>query len=71
LDPAQVVAQQPPITTKQEQEIDSLFRNRWRTLISVDDLVEGLVGVAEELSIMDETYFFFSSDHVSHRIDKA
>ena len=29
-------------------------------LLSVDDLVEGLVGVVEELSLMDETYFFYS-----------
>jgi N-acetylglucosamine-6-sulfatase len=57
------VAQQPPITAAEEAGIDSLFRKRWRTLLSVDDLVEGLVNAVTELKIDDNTYFFYSSDH--------
>ena len=56
------VAQQPPITAVQEAGIDPLFLNRWRTLLSVDDLVEGLVNIVTELKIDNSTYFFYSSD---------
>ena len=57
------VAQQPPITSVQAQGIDALFRDRWRTLMSVDDLVEAMVQAVTDLGIQDHTYFFFSSDH--------
>ena len=57
------VAQQPPITQAQAVGIDSLFRDRWRTLLSVDDMVEGLVETVADLGVEDHTYFFFSSDH--------
>jgi N-acetylglucosamine-6-sulfatase len=56
------VAQQPPITGEQLEGIDSLFRDRWRTLLSVDDLVEGVVKAVMDLHIDDHTYFFYSSD---------
>jgi len=36
-----VVAQQPPLSHGQVSEIDGLFRNRWRTLLSHDDLIAG------------------------------
>ena len=57
------VAQQPPITQAQELGIDALFRDRWRTLLSVDDMVEALVETVSDLGIDDHTYFFYSSDH--------
>jgi hypothetical protein len=41
-----VVAQQPIITAKQATEIDDLFRNRWRTLLSVDDLGAAVLWIA-------------------------
>ena len=40
-------------------------RNRWRTLLSVDDLVEGVVGALQEANVLDHTYVLYSSDHVS------
>lgn len=57
------VAQQPPVTEAQVVGIDALFRDRWRTLLSVDDLVEGVVNAAIDLNVVDNTYFFYSSDH--------
>lgn len=57
------VAQQPPITEEQAAGIDSLFRDRWRTLLSVDDMVEELVATVIDLKIDDHVYFFYSSDH--------
>jgi len=46
--------------------IDGAFRNRWRTLLSVDDLVEALVHQLIQMQIIDETYIFFSSDNGFH-----
>lgn len=57
------VAQQPPITPDQADGIDALFRDRWRTLLSVDDMVEGLVHTISHLGIEDHCYVWYSSDH--------
>ncbi|KAJ1452607.1 alkaline-phosphatase-like protein [Pelagophyceae sp. CCMP2097] len=35
----------------------------WRTLMSVDDVVGAVVGLCEELGLMDNIYFFYTSDH--------
>jgi N-acetylglucosamine-6-sulfatase len=57
------VAQQPAITDTEAVGIDALFRDRWRTLLSVDDLVEGVVNALTDLGVEGNTYFFYSSDH--------
>jgi hypothetical protein len=31
------------------EEIDEVFRDRWRTLLSVDDLVEAMLNKLEDL----------------------
>jgi hypothetical protein len=31
------------------EEIDEVFRDRWRTLLSVDDLVEAMINKLEDL----------------------
>jgi len=43
--------------------ITDVFKNRWRTLMSVDDLIADVITTCEELGIMNYTYFFYSSDH--------
>ena len=43
--------------------IDTNFKNRWRTLMSVDDIVGDAVAVVEDAGQMDNTYFIYSSDH--------
>eukprot|EP00937_MAST-01D_sp_MAST-1D-sp2_P000673 g673.t1 len=57
-----VVAQQPPLTAPQAAEIDALFRNRWRTLLSVDDLVAATVAKLDALGITNRTYVFYTSE---------
>ena len=47
-------------------EVDEVFRNRWRTLLSVDDMVAGLVTKLEEENMMDNTYIMYTSDHGYH-----
>lgn len=58
-----LIAQQDIITEKQADQIDQNFRNRLRTLLSVDDAVAGVVGTLDELNLLDNTYVFFTSDH--------
>jgi N-acetylglucosamine-6-sulfatase len=48
---------------EQSQEIDELFRDRWRTLLSVDDAVAGVIKALTELDVLENTYLFFTSDH--------
>jgi N-acetylglucosamine-6-sulfatase len=43
--------------------ISDIFKNRWRTLMSVDDVIAGVIGACEDLGVADNTYFFYSSDH--------
>ena len=41
-----------------------VFRNRWRTLMSVDDLIADVVHLVEaELGLAEYTYFIYTSDH--------
>lgn len=54
-----LIAQQPIISIDQAKTIDQLFRDRWRTLLSVDDHVSDLARVLD----FEETYLFFTSDH--------
>ncbi len=63
-----LIAQQGIITDAQGVEIDELFRDRWRTLLSVDDAVAGVVGALDELGVLDSTYVLLTSDHGYVRI---
>ena len=42
------------------------FFNRWRTLLSVDDLVEQVVMALDKGKHLDNTYIIFSSDNGFH-----
>ncbi|KAJ8603911.1 hypothetical protein CTAYLR_009712 [Chrysophaeum taylorii] len=53
-----LIAQQPPITDDQADTIDDLFRNRWKTLLSVDDGIDELWRHLD-----DNTYLFITSDN--------
>ena len=60
---AQHIAQNPPLDAEAEKWIDIHFRNRWRAITGVDDMIEILVDRLTSLGILDNTYIFFSSDH--------
>lgn len=66
LDHHYIVRAQPPITATQEEEVDELFRNRWRTLLSVDDITKELVDLLSYYNQLDNTYFVWTSDHGFH-----
>merc|ERR1719183_2695747 len=42
------------------------MQSRWEVLMSIDDLVAGLVEALEDAGVMHNTYFLFSSDHGYH-----
>ena len=46
--------------------MDEVYRNRWRTLLSVDEMVESVIEKLQSLSILNETYVIFTSDHGYH-----
>jgi N-acetylglucosamine-6-sulfatase len=58
-----LIAQQGPITTRQGETIDELFRDRWRTLLSVDDAIASMVAALTELGVLESTYIIITSDH--------
>ena len=45
---------------------DNAFRNRWRTLKSVDDLVANVYNALNRTGLLNSTYIIFSSDHGYH-----
>ncbi|XP_054480485.1 N-acetylglucosamine-6-sulfatase [Anoplopoma fimbria] len=55
-----------PMTNSSVQFLDDAFRKRWRTLLSVDDLVEKVVKSLEARAELDNTYIFFTSDNGYH-----
>ncbi|RUS76004.1 hypothetical protein EGW08_016249 [Elysia chlorotica] len=46
--------------------IDENYRLRHRTLLSVDDMVEGVYNKLKDMDLLDNTYIFFSSDNGFH-----
>ncbi|XP_041111302.1 N-acetylglucosamine-6-sulfatase-like [Polyodon spathula] len=55
-----------PMTNSSVQFLDDAYRKRWRTLLSVDDLVEKVVKKLETRGELDNTYIFFTSDNGYH-----
>ena len=58
-----VIRSQPPIDAKVENMSDALFENRWRSLLSVDDIMIALVDLLTKKNALDDTYFVLTSDH--------
>ena len=63
LDHHYVIRSQPPLNATVEQEVDELFENRWRTLLSVDDIMRAVVPLLEQHGELNNTYFLQTSDH--------
>lgn len=51
------------MTEEQADRSDALYRARWLSLLSVDDLVDDFVTALATAGVVDNTYFLFSSDH--------
>lgn len=50
------VADLPPLSTGEAVTMDKEFRDRWRSLLSVDDLVVGVVQALEGVGLLNRTY---------------
>ena len=46
--------------------MDEIFRNRWRTLLSVDDMVDNIMTFLHENDMLENTVAMFTSDHGYH-----
>lgn len=57
------IATQPIITADQAATIDGEFVDRFRCLLSVDEIVRDVVDLLEAQGQLDSTYIFFTSDH--------
>lgn len=44
--------------------VDELARSRCQCLLSVDDSHAGILAAVDRLGLSNNTYFFFTSDHV-------
>uniref|UniRef100_A0A8C9SQD4 N-acetylglucosamine-6-sulfatase n=1 Tax=Scleropages formosus TaxID=113540 RepID=A0A8C9SQD4_SCLFO len=55
-----------PMSNSSVKFLDDAFRKRWRTLLSVDDLVEKVVKKLESTGELDNTYIIFTSDNGYH-----
>ncbi|XP_076861011.1 N-acetylglucosamine-6-sulfatase [Brachyhypopomus gauderio] len=55
-----------PMANSSVELLDDAFRKRWRTLLSVDDLVEKIVKKLEVRGELENTYVIFTSDNGYH-----
>ena len=49
------------LTDEASDVITGIFKNRWRTLMSVDDVVAAVIAEVDSLGLSDCTYFFCES----------
>uniref|UniRef100_A0A182WAT6 J domain-containing protein n=1 Tax=Anopheles minimus TaxID=112268 RepID=A0A182WAT6_9DIPT len=47
-------------------EIDSIHRKRWQTLMAVDDMVHNIVTTLKEKKLLENTFIFYTSDNGFH-----
>ncbi|KFM61964.1 N-acetylglucosamine-6-sulfatase, partial [Stegodyphus mimosarum] len=59
---------QPPKSLSEDviESIDETFRNRWRTLLSVDEGMLSIFKVLQYTKLLDNTFIFFTSDNGFH-----
>ena len=62
-DKAQHVRQNPAFTELAHCWENQHFRDRWRTLLSVDEVVGAVVDKLTAAGVIDKTFIFYSSDH--------
>merc|ERR1712130_686259 len=61
-----LVAQQPALSESDVKILDEIYVNRWRTLLSVDDIVKDVYNLLDSAGALDNTYIFITSDHGFH-----
>lgn len=55
-----------PLPDAMLPELDQVYRSRWETLLSVDEMVADIIGALETQALLDNTYVVFTSDNGYH-----
>ena len=55
-----------PLNSTLVSKVDEVFRNRWRTLLSVDDMVDEILQCLSNRNLLQKTVVIFTSDHGYH-----
>lgn len=55
-----------PMTNDSIEYLNEAFRGRWRSLLSVDDLVEQVINTLRDNKMLDNTYIVYASDNGYH-----
>lgn len=55
-----------PLSPEIISTIDSYYRQRWQTLLAVDELIESMITQLKRLNLYDNTYIIFTSDNGYH-----
>ncbi len=66
MDHPEFIADIPPLNQVLETELEFIFKQRARTILSVDDVTTAVLDVLKEYEELDNTYIFFSSDNGYH-----
>ena len=61
-DKTQHIRQNPPLSAQVKCWQNQHFRDRWASLLSVDDIVGAIVNKLEAQGVLDKTFIFYSSD---------
>ena len=62
-----LVRQQPrPLNTTLVEKVDEIFRNRLRTLLSVDEMVDAVMMKLSDKMLLENTLAIYTSDHGYH-----
>jgi N-acetylglucosamine-6-sulfatase len=61
----ELVANASVLDRRAETFIDKHMSNRWKTLLSVDDVVDAVFKTLAATNTLNNTYVFYTSDHVS------
>eukprot|EP00937_MAST-01D_sp_MAST-1D-sp2_P007802 g7802.t1 len=57
-----LLATQPELDAEALRHVDLHYRARLGTLLSIDDMVAGLISAVDELGLTNSTYIFFTSE---------
>lgn len=60
------VREQEPLTPMQQRQIDSIYRRRMQSMLSVEEMLDRLFATLEQTGTLENTYIVFTSDHGYH-----
>ena len=58
-----VISELEPLSAGMAAGVDHIYKQRIRSLLSVDDIIADVVALVTAAGRLDDTYFFYTSDH--------